>query len=80
MELGFDGSARASAGDDTRSSPHQKSVNQIAAEMEALVGNGIAPINEDNSIQDSGLEGNPGFTDMDDQEYDMANQLTTING
>lgn len=78
--FGLDGSAQASANSDTRSSLHQKSVNQIAAEVEALVGKSIAPIKEVNSIQKGGLEDNPEFTDMDGHEYDMVNQLTTISG
>lgn len=78
--FGLDGSARSSANGDTPNSLPQKGVNQIATEMEALVGKSIAPIKEVNCTQKGGLEDNPDFTDMDGQEYDMVNQLTTING
>lgn len=78
--FGLDGSARSSANGDTPSSLPQKGVNQIATEVEALVGKSIAPIKEVNCTQKGGLEDNPEFTDMDGQEYDMVHQLTTING
>lgn len=77
---GTNGSARSSANGDTPISFPQKSANQIAAEVEALVGKSIAPIKEVNCIQKGGLEDNPDFTDLDGQEYDMVSQLTTING
>ena len=81
-KIGFrlDGSTRIFANGDTPSSLQQKSADQIAAEVEALVGKRIAPIKEVNCIQKGGLEDNSEFTDMDGQEYDMANQLATING
>lgn len=78
--FGLDRSAQSSANDGTPDSLQQKSVNQIAAEVEVLVGKSIAPIKEVTCIQKGGLEDNPEFTDMDGQEYDMVNQLTTING
>lgn len=78
--FGIDRSAQSSANDDTPNSLQQKSVNQIAAEVEALVRKSVAPIKEVNCIQKGGLEDNTEFTDMDGQEYDIINQLTTING
>lgn len=79
-DAGTISSARSSANGDAPISLPQKSVNQIAAEVEALVRKGIAPIKEVNCIQKGGLEDNPDFTDIDGQEYDMVNQLTTIHG
>lgn len=78
--FGLDRSAQSSANGNTPNSLQQKSVNQIAAEVEVLVRKSIAPIKEVNCIQKGGLEDNPELTDIDGQEYDMVNQLTTING
>ena len=76
----FSGSARTSASGDAAVSIERKSVDQITAEVESLLGKKIIPVKEMECIQKGGLEEKSKIAENDGQEYDLVSPLAKIDG
>ena len=76
----FSGSARSSANSDAPLSTDQKSIDQITADVESLLGKRIKPVKELECIQNGGLEEKSDIAENDGQEYDLVSPLAKIDG
>lgn len=74
------GSARSSANGDATLSIEQKSIDQITADMESLLGKKIKSVKELDCIQNGGLEEKSDMAENDGQEYDLVSPLAKIDG
>lgn len=78
-EWKFGGSARSSANGDAALFIEQKSIDQITADMESLLGKKIKPVKEMECIQNGGLEEKVDTAENDGLEYDLVSPLAKID-
>lgn len=76
----FGGSTRSSANADAAFSIEQNSIDQIAADVESLLGKKIKPVKELECIHNGGLEEKSDIAENDGHEYDLVNPLAKTDG
>lgn len=76
----FSGSARSSVNGDGAMSIDQKSIGQLTAEVESLLGKKIKPVEEMECIQNGGLEEKSDTAENEGQDYDLGSTLAKIDG